>query len=41
MTAVLPSVSTDRPPPAVAELPDLDSGTEFLTVTAHPSHPAQ
>jgi anti-sigma B factor antagonist len=40
VTAVLPSVSTDRPPPAVAVLPDLDSGTEFLTVTAHPVPPS-
>lgn len=39
MTAVLPSVSTDRPPTA-AVLPDLDSGTEFLTVTAHPVPPS-
>jgi anti-sigma B factor antagonist len=40
VTAVLPSVSTDRPPSAVAELPDLDSGTQFLTVTAHPVPPS-
>jgi anti-sigma B factor antagonist len=38
MTAVLPSVSTDHPPPTVT-LPDLHSGAEFLTVTARPVSP--
>jgi anti-sigma B factor antagonist len=38
MTAVLPSVSTDHPPPTVA-LPDLHSGTQFLTVTTRPAPP--
>lgn len=39
MTAVLPSVSTDRPPPAVAVLPTASQAAEPLTVTVHPVLP--
>lgn len=39
VTAVLRSVSSDRPPRAATVLPDLHPGTEFLNVTARPVPP--
>jgi anti-sigma B factor antagonist len=40
VTAVLPSVSTDRPPTAAVAEPDPHPATQFLAVTAHPAPPA-
>ena len=40
MTAVLPSVATDRPPTAAIAEPVSHPATQFLVVTAHPAPPA-
>jgi anti-sigma B factor antagonist len=40
VTAVLPSISPDRPPPAAAAQPDLHPARQLLTITTHPAPPA-
>jgi anti-sigma B factor antagonist len=40
VTAVLPPVSTDRPPPAAAAQPNLHPARQLLTITTHPAPPA-